>query len=412
MRIAVWYNLPSGGARRALYQHVKGLLELGHEIIAWRPPIEHEGFSPIGALVEEREVPLDILSDGNSYGSKVVRHLRRPGLLMRSMQAHSEECARQMGAQGFDILFANTCQHYRAPYLGRYVQSPSALYLQEPNRPLYEPLPKLPWAALPEPDRRGLGIRALKRRAKDRFDLGINRLLVREERENARSYDAIFVNSLFSRESVLRAYGLQSKVVYLGIDTEIFVNQHRPRERFVLGLGTLGPSKNLRLAIEAVGAMPTPRPPLVWVGNMVDDPYLAEMRLLAEGLGVDFQPRVLIEDDELLELMNRAGAMVYTPRLEPFGLAPLEANACGLPVVGVAEGGVRETIVHEANGLLVDHDPKAMAEALGRVLDDPEFAARLGAAGEARVRELWSLEAASRRLESALLEVHARRSDV
>ena len=47
--------------------------------------------------------------------------------------------------------------------------------------------------------------------------------------------------------------------------------------------------------------------------------------------------------------IHSTAAMLYAPRLEPFGLAPLEANACGLPVIAVPEGGVRETVVHEGS---------------------------------------------------------------
>ena len=74
------------------------------------------------------------------------------------------------------------------------------------------------------------------------------------------------------------------------------------------------------------------------------------MRSLAESHEVTFDARRSIDDSELVETLNRATAMVYAPRLEPFGLAPLEANACGLPVVAVAEGGVRETIIDGVNG--------------------------------------------------------------
>jgi glycosyltransferase involved in cell wall biosynthesis len=54
-------------------------------------------------------------------------------------------------------------------------------------------------------------------------------------------------------------------------------------------------------------------------------------------------------DENIVELLNRAAVMVYSARLEPFGLAPLEANACATPVVAVAEGGVRESIRNGVN---------------------------------------------------------------
>jgi glycosyltransferase involved in cell wall biosynthesis len=122
---------------------------------------------------------------------------------------------------------------------------------------------------------------------------------------------------------------------------------------------------------------------------------------------VDFQPKVGIPDKDVVSLLNRAAVLVYAPRLEPFGFAPLEANACGLPVVAVAEGGVRETVTDGINGLLVDEDPGAIARAISRLLDDPAYAARLGLNGSERIKDKWSVDASIDRLEQRLLELIA-----
>jgi glycosyltransferase involved in cell wall biosynthesis len=104
----------------------------------------------------------------------------------------------------------------------------------------------------------------------------------------------------------------------------------------------------------------------------------------------------------LVNLLNRAALMVYAPRLEPFGLAPLEANACGAPVVAVAEGGVRETIIDCVNGLLVKHSNDLPA-AIQRLLSDPAYARQLGEQGCALAQERWSLAAAVDRIQVSLL---------
>jgi glycosyltransferase involved in cell wall biosynthesis len=97
--------------------------------------------------------------------------------------------------------------------------------------------------------------------------------------------------------------------------------------------------------------------------------------------------------------------MVYTPRLEPFGLAAIDAAACGLPVVAVAEGGVRETVVDELTGFLVENDARAIAVAVERILSDPELARRLGASARTNVEKHWTLSAATDRIEKALAAV-------
>jgi len=119
---------------------------------------------------------------------------------------------------------------------------------------------------------------------------------------------------------------------------------------------------------------------------------------------VTLEVKVGATDAEIVELLNRAAVMAYAPRLEPFGFAPLEANACGLPVVGVAEAGVRETIVDGVNGLLCEPNPQAMADAIQRLLDNPTYAKELGASGRALAESRWSLEAATDRLELRLRE--------
>jgi glycosyltransferase involved in cell wall biosynthesis len=132
------------------------------------------------------------------------------------------------------------------------------------------------------------------------------------------------------------------------------------------------------------------------------------MAALAAARGVAFTPHLRIPDAEVISLLNRASAMVYAPRLEPFGLAPIEAAACGLPVVAVAEGGVRETVLDDETGLLVANAPEAVAAAVARLLADPALARRLGAAGRANAERRWSLEAATDRIEQALLRSVAK----
>ena len=118
-----------------------------------------------------------------------------------------------------------------------------------------------------------------------------------------------------------------------------------------------------------------------------------------------FEPRRLISDAEVIETLNRAALLVYTSRLEPFGFAPLEANACGTPVVAVAEGGVRETIKDGVNGLLVDSEPEAIAEAMAALLGDSDRAARMGERACEYVRQEWGLGRSIDRLEANLARV-------
>lgn len=400
MRIAVWHNLPSGGGKRALYNHVRGLVERGHHVAAWCPPTADRGYLPLGDLVSETVVdlawPVPFRRSDDWQLTLEMEHR------LAVMDAHCRECARQINEGGFDVLFANTCTFFATSSIGRHVDMPSALYLQEPSRHLYEAIPRLRWAAPPRGHHSWAKLKDWRRAFADWRQVRNWRVQVREERLNAGGFSKLLVNSYFSRESVLRAYGLNSEVCYLGVDTHMFVPRDGPRQGYVVGLGAVIPTKGVALAIEAIATMPPPRPALIWVGNSADAAHKSDMVRLAGRLRVEVDFRIGISDDDLVGTLNGAFAMVYAPRLEPFGLAPLEANACGVGVVAVAEGGVRETIVDGVNGMLVDHDPAAMAAAIESLRDDPAKARRLGEAGRTMVSDRWSTDAATGRIERAL----------
>ncbi len=393
LRIAVWHNLPAGGGKRALYYHVKGLIERGHTVEAWCPPSADQTHLPLSPLIQEHIVPLDWHAQRSRHPLARAREVVD---MIRAMERHCQQCAAQINRGEYDLLFANSCRLLRVTSIAREVTIPTVLYLHEPYRTLYEASPRLPWAALPWP---GSPLAMIK----DFVKVQGLRIQVREEVRNAQAFDAIFTNSFFSRESILRAYGCNARVCYLGIDSAVFVNQHAARENFVIGLGAFAPEKNIEQVIAAIAALPAARPRLVWVGNVANKRYFAAVQARALQSDVLLEPMTGIGDSKLVDLLNRAALMVYAPHLEPFGLAPLEANACGAPVVAVAEGGVRETIIDGVNGLLVEH-PRALPAAIARLLGDPVYARQLGENGSALVKERWSLSAAIDRLEERLFQ--------
>jgi glycosyltransferase involved in cell wall biosynthesis len=323
------------------------------------------------------------------------------------MEDHCRACAASISCGGFDVLLAHSCTFFRATPIGRFVMLPKVLYQHEPYRWLYEAMPRLPWLAPGPSQRYWLHPRRLHEQVKNQRELHNVRVQGREELQNAAAFDRILVNSLFSRENTIRTYGLDAEICYLGTDTGRFADKGKSREHLVLGLGAFTPEKNLRLVIEALALLPTPRPELAWVGNVAYTDLLEEMKELAAARGVPFSPHLRIPDDQVIALLNRAAVMVYAPRLEPFGLAAIEAAACALPVVAVAEGGVRETVIDGETGFLVENTPGAVADAVAQVLTDPALARRLGAAARANAERKWSLDAATDRIEQALLRIAA-----
>ena len=286
MKIAVWHNLPSGGGKRALYYHVKGLLERGHEVEAWCPSTADTNYLPLDELIVEHRHPFDLRTPQliGRLSPSLASHLTNSARLP-AMDEHCKLCAQEINKSSADVLFANSSAFFGPTAIGRFVDLPSVLYLQEPYRWLYESLPDLPWRALP-PAKPKYSIRNLARFLSDLLKVQRLRVQVREEYENARAFDRILVNSLFSRESLLRIYGLDSKVCYLGIDTELFKPTDVPKERLVVGVGTIYFAKRIDRTIRAIACIEkSRRPNLVWLGNGNVPQYQKQLKDLADEFG-------------------------------------------------------------------------------------------------------------------------------
>jgi glycosyltransferase involved in cell wall biosynthesis len=410
LRVAVWHNLPSGGGKRALFDHVKGLVRKGHVLEAWRPVTKERPFLPLRDLITEHALPLDPVPIPRAI-DWWFRHAGANGGIyakLAAMSAHAEQFARELHAGRFDVLLAGSCQWFYAPMVTSRVRIPIVLYLQEPYRPLYEAMPTLRWIADDSASDSWSSPRALRRFLGSAIRLQPFRVQAREELRNVRACDRILVNSRFSRESVLRAYGIDAHVCYLGIDADRFQFSGAERRPVVLSVGEFIVQKNPEFVIRAVG-MSGSKPILRWVANRADRACVERMQRLSAEVGVTLELNVDVSDRELVQHYQEALVMLYAPRLEPFGLAPLEANACGLPVIARAEGGVRETVVDGENGWVVD-TPSQMATLIDECMREPGRAQALGHRASAIVRERWTLEAAADRLELHLREVAEARS--
>jgi glycosyltransferase involved in cell wall biosynthesis len=320
-----------------------------------------------------------------------------------AMDEHCARVADQVNAGGFDVLLSGTCMQFAAPPIARHLGIPSVLYLGEPYRTLYE-APNI-WR-LPDRD---ATLKGAVKRAVDLVAVEHARRQVREEADSAAAFDSILVNSLFSAESVSRAYNLVGRVCYLGVDAQHWRVEHRPTDGvLVVGIGSIGPHKRVDFVIDALAAAAVPGCKLHWVGNESwPSYYAAGLEAQAEKLGVDLTLHVAITHAQMLEVLAEASLLAYAPRLEPFGYAPLECGAAGIPTVGVAEGGIRETVVDGYNGLLAARDPEDMGRAIRALATDDDLRRSLGANAQRCVDERWGLDAAVTRLEDELTRVLA-----
>jgi glycosyltransferase involved in cell wall biosynthesis len=402
VKIAVFHNLPSGGAKRALYNNVKHLKSAGHQLDVYVPSTADENFLPLNGVVDFLRVyPVAPRLRDASYFRFVLPRV------YAGIKQVEEHIAAEMNAASYDVVLSEQDQFTFTPFVLRYLETPVVYYCQQPSRDHEGALEAVVRTAFPPTP-----VPAYKRAWRSHLrKLGEQGSMV--DAENALYAKYILANSFFSRETILRAYGLNSFVSYLGVDTDLFRPLSLPRENFVLSVGACLPYKGFDFVIRALSLIDkNRRPKLIIVSYHNDQRWEPHIRQMAARLGVELDIRSSIADTEVVALYNLARLFVFGAILEPFGLAPVEAMACGTPVVAVKEGGVRESVIHNVTGILTERDERAFAEAISELLDDDEKRERMGCGGVEAVRSFWTLKHSGERLESHLKRAVARSSPV
>jgi glycosyltransferase involved in cell wall biosynthesis len=150
----------------------------------------------------------------------------------------------------------------------------------------------------------------------------------------ANGVDHYIANSKFIARRIWKVYRRESTVIYPPVDVETF-GMREDKERFYLTASRLMPYKKIPSIVEAFRALPDRK--LVVVGDGT------EMRRVKEVAGLNVEILGHQDSGTLVDLMQRARAFIFAAE-EDFGITPVEAQACGTPVIAFGRGGALETI--------------------------------------------------------------------
>jgi D-inositol-3-phosphate glycosyltransferase len=209
-------------------------------------------------------------------------------------------------------------------------------------------------------------------------------------------------------------------IVPCGVDLRLFrpagpALERRAGVRRLVTIGRLVERKGVGNVIAAMAEVPDTE--LIVAGGpdpseLDSDPDVRRLQSVARAAGVEdrvsFTGR--FDRERIPALLRSADAVVCVPWYEPFGIVPLEAMACGVPVVATAVGGMIDTVVDGVTGRHVPpRDPDALAEALRDLLDQPALRGRLGRAGARRARERYGWDRVAAATEDSYASVLADR---
>lgn len=219
----------------------------------------------------------------------------------------------------------------------------------------------------------------------------------RSDRHAARRVDRYLTQSPYTGNQIERFYGIKPEVIGAPIDCSVFKPSAAEREDFFLICGRLiEPYKRVGVAVEAFRKLGLP---LVIAGG---GPALDDLRRIAPP-NVTFTGQ--LDDASVVDLMQRARALLF-PSQDDFGLVPVEAMACGTPIVAYRGGGATHTVIEGVTGTFFDEQTAESIEAAVRSFN-PE------ALDHSLIRihaEQWDVGAFRARVRAAVEEVAGCRS--
>ena len=184
-------------------------------------------------------------------------------------------------------------------------------------------------------------------------------------------------------------------VVPCGVDVDTFTTEGPAAARHgtvrrIIAVGRPSPCKGFDTMIAALPSIPDAEYVIVGgppADRLDTDPEVSRLRTLAARVGVSGRVKFTgaVPHEDMPALLRSADVLTCTPWYEPSAIVPLEAMACGVPVVASAVGGMLDTVVHDVTGQLVaPRRPRELAEAVSMVLRDGFLSRSFGLAGRDR----------------------------
>ncbi|HOX96027.1 MAG TPA: glycosyltransferase family 4 protein [Candidatus Woesebacteria bacterium] len=351
MRIAIFFDLPSGGASRTMEEIIR-ILGKHHDVSIYHDP---------------KSFPQMPITPRLFFDLESI-------LFQRWKQ---KKLAKQIDAQKYDVVFVSHDRHSQSPMILRFLHTPSVFLCQEPTRAYYEEFLRID-PKLPLPNKI---YEKLNRYFRKRIEI-----------TNANYASKIVANSRYSVESIFRAFGINATPIHLGIDPKEYFQEKTHKKNQVVVVGNNEPQKDLILAVCSVAHVAKKYRPTLIIASPRDSD-MTKIIKTAKKLQVKLKIMVGLDQDSLRKIYNQSKLTLALAHLEPFGLSVIESLACGTPVVAVNEGGFKETVIDGKTGVLADRDSQQIAKIIESLILDKKYLFEMGKRGirDVNKRFTWAI---------------------
>ena len=381
MKIALFHNLPSGGAKRAVFEWVKQLSKI-HKIDLYIFNEESEATWNIKPFVNRTFIQNKTQETFLNNRNKLISLI--PLIFL------SKKLANKIDDGKYDLVLTMQCKITNSPFLLRFLKTPSVFICHESMTRVLEPHYPKKNIIFPFNWIRKIGLN---------FFIGI-------DKKNANCANSICTTSFYSRDRLYLCYGLFPKVIYPGVDTNFFKPIKKiSRKKTILSVGSLFPSKGHDFVIEAIGKINKSQRPNLKVihgSHQYLNSYKVKLNMLAVKHDVKVTFVSSIDDQTLLKEYNSSIVTACANFLEPLGLVALESMACGTPVVAIAEAGLRETVINNKNGILTERDALEFSKAIMVLIKNQQKWNQISKNGIRCVLDKWTWELSAKSLDTYL----------
>lgn len=342
MKIAVFHNLPPGGAKRTVWEQVKHLVRK-NEVHLFILSDTDESFLPLSPLVS-RVHRYNFRLSSNRLIADFQKFFILPLIHRRMSNYINNHC---------DLLIAHPDKLTQAPHLLRYVRCPKLYFCQELLRIAYEPELKIK-QKLPLLNNFYELLTRVTRKTVDRI--------------NAQRADVILANSAYTGNKIASHYQITPIICHLGVDPRVFQPiETQTRNQILFVDQPENHMSDYKLVTTALKKLsPKQRPTLKILRFSNAGPTLSKDHQIA----VEYSKSLLV---------------TCSSTNEPFGLASIESMACETPVLAVNEGGYKETVADGKTGWLLPRDPDNFAAKIKLLIENPQLARKMGKAGRRHI---------------------------